>query len=473
MAAEPAEERMVAQTSGPKRRLPWYGWAGIVALAAGEGGLLLGVPAVQILFYCIAWWSYILIADALVWRRRGNSLLRSRPWEFLVLAFWSIPLWNLFELLNFRLQNWFYINVPTDFVQGAVLSFFAYATVLPGIFETYDLLRAYGVMEQLRMRPWRIGPAGLRLSIAIGAGMLVAPLVWPRYAYPLVWGFAVFLLDPLCYLSRRTPSFLAQFERGDPRPFVRLLLAGLICGGLWEFWNFWAYTKWVYTVPFFEDSKWFEMPPLGFLGFPPFALECYVLINTLNLLRPGRGWEASTPGPGAPRGLAISSAVVAVLFNLSIYAGIDRFTVESTVPRLAELEGLSLPAVQGLSRLGIETPPALLRRTMTGQHRSALARELGLSEAEVNAAREAARLADLKGLGARHANSLRRLGIRSVEELGRVDPVTLRARWDATVEAPAPPLPRIKVWVRAAREGSGDALRVSRGKKGNAAGDHL
>ena len=35
--------------------------------------------------------------------------------------------------------------------------------------------------------------------------------------------------------------------------------------------------KWIYTVPGLSDWKLFEMPVLGFLGFPPFALECFTM----------------------------------------------------------------------------------------------------------------------------------------------------------------------------------------------------
>ena len=96
-----------------KRRLPWYGWLGVLTLLVGEVGLFLGLAHVRVLFYCIAWWSYIFLADAWVWRRRGSSLLRSRPWEFWFLAFWSVPMWNLFELFNFRLRELVLRQRPT------------------------------------------------------------------------------------------------------------------------------------------------------------------------------------------------------------------------------------------------------------------------------------------------------------------------------------------------------------------------
>ncbi len=438
-----------------RRRLPWYGWIGLITLLAGEVALTQGVFPVQVLFYCIAWWSYIFMVDAWVWIRRGHSLLRNRPWEFWVLAFWSMAIWNLFEVLNFRLQNWFYVNVPTDFIFGAIFALFAYATVVPGLFETYDLLRAYGIADRVRMRPWRIRPSGIALAIALGGLMLLAPLLWPRYAFPWVWGFAVFLLDPFCYRAdpSRDRSLLGGFERGDPRSFLRLLLAGLICGALWEFWNFWAYTKWVYTVPFFEDLKWFEMPPLGFLGFPPFALECYVLINFLNRLRRGRGWEEpGQKGPGAPRGLATASVIIACVFNLGVYAGIDRFTIQSYSPILAEMEGLPGSLLARLSRVGVTSPHALLKQTATPARQEALSRLSGIAEADLQMLRTAARLVDLTGLGAAHYNELRRLGITRVEDLATQAPEDLVLQWRAAAPRRPPTLAQVKVWIRAARQ---------------------
>jgi hypothetical protein len=289
----------------------------------------------------------------------------------------------------------------------------------------------------------------------LGGCMLFAPLIWPRYAYPWIWGFIVLLLEPICYRAGppQAESLLAQFERGDPRPFLRLLLAGLVCGGLWEFWNFWAYTKWVYTVPFFEDLKWFEMPPLGFLGFPPFALECYVLVNFINRFRRGRGWgDPGQVGPGAPRGLAAASVIFACIFNIGVYAGIDHFTVQSYSPMLAEMEGLPASHLGQLSRVGVTAPHALLRQTATVERLEALARLSGIGEADLEVLRMAARLVELKGLGAAHYNELRRIGISRVEDLATQDPEDLLRRWKAASARRPPTLPQVKVWVRAARQ---------------------
>lgn len=436
------------------RRLPWYGWVGFATLVAGEAGLFLGLVPVRIVFYCIAWWSYIFLVDALVWRRLGRSLVRSRPWEFWFLAFWSVPIWNLFEALNFRLQNWFYINVPLDETFGLIFNVASYATVLPGLFETYDLLRAYGVLERARVRAWRVTPPLVFGCVVVGLAMLTASLAWPRFAFPLIWGFVVFLGDPVCYWAgrSRTDSLLGQLSRGDVRPASRLLLAGVICGGLWEFWNFWAYTKWLYTVPYLENLKWFEMPPLGFLGFPPFALECYVLVNLLNAVRRGRAWEScERTGAGAPRWLAVPAVAAALAFNAAVFAGIQAMTVQSVAPTLADIEGLSEGALERLSRAGVTTPPVLLRRTATRERLTALAHAAGLPPDALSELREAARLIDLDGLGADHYNALRRLGIARIEDLARQDPSALLPRWQAAAVRRPPTLAQVALWVRAAR----------------------
>ena len=63
-----------------------------------------------------------------------------------------------------------------------------------------------------------------------------------------------------------------------------MFAGGATCGLLWEFWNYWAVAKWTYHLPFLgELARWryFEMPLVGFLGFLPFAAECWVMLNVI------------------------------------------------------------------------------------------------------------------------------------------------------------------------------------------------
>jgi hypothetical protein len=124
--------------------------------------------------------------------------------------------------------------------------------------------------------------------------MLVWPVFWPSpyLAAPVFLGF-VFLLDPLNREAGDESLFadLLSSHTGKWDRLINLILGGFICGFLWEFWNYWARSKWIYTVPILPEVKIFEMPVLGFFGFPAFALECfamYVLLRRLVLRSNGR-----------------------------------------------------------------------------------------------------------------------------------------------------------------------------------------
>jgi hypothetical protein len=62
---------------------------------------------------------------------------------------------------------------------------------------------------------------------------------------------------------------------------VALWLGGLICGFFWELWNFYAFPKWIYHVPFVGFGHIFEMPFLGYGGYLPFALEIFAAYHLM------------------------------------------------------------------------------------------------------------------------------------------------------------------------------------------------
>lgn len=155
--------------------------------------------------------------------------------------------------------------------------------------------------------------------------MLLLPLLLPTIFFPLVWLGFIFLLDPLNYRGG-AESILRDLEQGAPRNLCLLLLSGLLCGGFWECWNFWAGAKWIYTVPYLGFFKIFEMPLLGFLGFPPFAVECYVLVNTFFLLLTRIQQSLSDRARLATYFLL---GLGAVSFAAVVFLGIDAVTVVS------------------------------------------------------------------------------------------------------------------------------------------------
>lgn len=119
--------------------------------------------------------------------------------------------------------------------------------------------------------------------VVVGVACLLAPCIAPQAMasrlFILVWIGFLFLLDPLND-RLELPSFIADFQQGRRSRFYSLLISGFVCGWFWEFWNYWAAAKWHYVFPMFQQYKIFEMPAPGYLGFLPFALECFVMYVT-------------------------------------------------------------------------------------------------------------------------------------------------------------------------------------------------
>jgi hypothetical protein len=251
----------------------------------------------------ICWWGYLLVLDALIEARTGRTFFGARPARFVAWVFLSIVFWLIFEAYNLRLRNWEYVGLPADPVVRGVGYVASFATILPGIFLTSAALAAFGGFERSRCKPWRVTRRGLIAGMVAGAICLVLPLLLPegvgRYLFASVWVGFVPLLEPL-NRRLRGPSILADLERGEPGRALRLLVAGYVCGLLWEFWNYWAAAKWIYHVPFLPSWRIFEMPIAGFLGFGPFALEYFALYGTAaGLWRLALGRKADAEGPSA------------------------------------------------------------------------------------------------------------------------------------------------------------------------------
>jgi hypothetical protein len=280
-------------------------------------GLSQDVEPLATWFFSFAWWSYILLADAVIFARQGESLLMTRLPQLPKLAGASVTCWLLFEFINFSLGNWHYSGLPQSLHWRWLGYLVAFATVIPGIFQTRDLLAAFGVLAWVRGPVRQPGTAWMPPATILGLVMLLLPFLWPRYFFPLPWLAFIFLLEPLGYLGGGK-SLWADWCRGERREVYLLLLAGLICGVFWESWNYWAKAKWVYTLPFFQAGKIFEMPVLGYFGFPPFAVELAVMYNFLTLLE--ERWLTSPPA--RQRWLAGQ-----VVFWIIMFAALDRWTV--------------------------------------------------------------------------------------------------------------------------------------------------
>ena len=286
-------------------------------------------------FYCFAWWSYILVIDSIVFMRTGSSLLLRRTGEFFFLLPVSVVIWLVFEAFNLVLKNWYYVNV----IELTALRWAGYcisfATVLPGIFETFELLQSTQWLTAWKVRPRFFSAAALAGIMLIGAASLALCVIFPRACFALLWCGFVLLLDPINYLCN-SPSLLKGWAQGSLRKPVLLMAAGLICGILWEFWNYWSAIKWIYTVPFFDRCKIFEMTAPGFFGFIPFALECYAMTSLVYLFRKKCGWEQNTCFVCRIKKIRPAAAIVFVLATAAwcgmLFTALDTTTVDSFQP---------------------------------------------------------------------------------------------------------------------------------------------
>ena len=305
-------------------------YAGIFLAVTGAIGNALEIEPVHNLFYIFAWWAYIFIIDAVIYRIKGDSLIVSRKDEFWFLVIWSAFIWFLFELANLRLRNWEYMFLPSNRSLRWAGYFLAYASVLPGLFETTEFLAAIGLAKNTKNRPLRVTSGLLGKLQLAGAAALILPLVLPQYFFALIWVALTLLLEPVNYrLGLR--SLLRDLEVGHPGKLYQLLAGGFICGFLWEFWNFKAGAKWVYTVPLVGNIKLFEMPVAGYIGFPLFALKCYAMYNLISYLRRGKTWEQDSQEPlpalKPALWLRIGAAALLLIVYYTAATAIDAHTV--------------------------------------------------------------------------------------------------------------------------------------------------
>ena len=118
-------------------RFPWWGWLGVVL---GAGSWFLAWTRFpwfapwQPHTFTPLWLAYVLVVNALVYRRTGGCLMTSRPRYFLSLFAWSAGFWWFFEYLNRFVQNWYYPAVR-DFsgLEYFVFATLPFSTVLPAV----------------------------------------------------------------------------------------------------------------------------------------------------------------------------------------------------------------------------------------------------------------------------------------------------------------------------------------------------
>lgn len=283
--------------------------------AFGVFSLLYEINPFQYYFYVTSWWSYIILADTVFAFRNNRFLILNRRLPLLLLI--SSGFWCLFELINVRLHNWHYINLPSESVLRYIGYLLSYGTVIPAIMVTKGLLDAF--LPSPKKRGFHIKKYPL-CAVSAGVGSLILVFTLPSFAFALTWIFLALILDGINY-RQGYYSFMKDLEAGLSKNLISTCSSGFMCGLLWEAWNFGAVSKWIYTVPFLETFKLFEMPLPGYIGFPAFGVETITFVSFL------RGIS------GNRESYYIASAI-GVALSLVSFPLIDHYTVLSFVPVL-------------------------------------------------------------------------------------------------------------------------------------------
>ncbi|MFK7923063.1 MAG: hypothetical protein AB8H47_13960 [Bacteroidia bacterium] len=238
-------------------------------------------------------WGISFMLDGIVYRRTGGkSIISMNPRELLAIGVASMGGWMLFQYLNFYVQgNWYYpqsgLLSDSHFLLYSILGS---GGLMPMAFEMYTLLRT------IKWLPPRYengikwdAPKWLKLAVMIGmmGGMLFTGYS-PDSLFFLLWLGPVTILGiTLSLLNIWTP--FKPIAKGNWSPFLVFCLTYFFVGFILEGQNYFSGyhevgsevqtfnpSYWVYNIPYVDVLHIFEMPALGFLGYLPFGIYCWV-----------------------------------------------------------------------------------------------------------------------------------------------------------------------------------------------------
>ncbi len=271
---------------------PWWGWLGAALLGSSWGVAWSWFPwsaGLRPYTFAPLWVGYVLVVNALTYRRTGRAPMTGRPLYFLALFPLSALFWWYFEYLNRFVQNWHYLGVepsgPLNYFATASLAF---STVLPAVLSTWNWLASLPGLGSGRAE---FMPLRLRnkerlawFALWIAAAGLAGIGVWPQYLFPLLWLSPLLILIGLQTLAGERTIF-SEVRRGDWRPIFLPAIAAMMCGFFWEMWNYNSLAHWEYSIPFVDRFELFELPLLGYAGYLPFGLECLVVVDQIARFR--------------------------------------------------------------------------------------------------------------------------------------------------------------------------------------------
>tara|TARA_B110000211_G_C14047125_1_gene539529 strand:+ start:420 stop:1613 length:1194 start_codon:yes stop_codon:yes gene_type:complete len=276
-------------------KFPIWFWIGILAFFIPLGFLISGTsePA-----WLLNWsdlplfWGFIFIIDGITFKRTaGESIIGSSPREMVGLAVASVSGYLLFEYLNLFVGDlWYYefgdLMPANEFLLYAIVGS---SGLMPMAFVWYSLLRTFKIMRnrfdngiKLKFSDWL-----KNVILVFGFASLVCSVIWPDLLFFSIW-MAPLLIIAVLLSKMGIWSPFKEIEYGNWTPVLLFAVSYLFQGLCIECWNYLSGTHvngvletssaayWKYSLPYVENPKLFEMPLVGYLGYFPFSIFCWL-----------------------------------------------------------------------------------------------------------------------------------------------------------------------------------------------------
>lgn len=238
-------------------------------------------------------WGAVLVLDGIVFKRTGGkSLVAIIPQELVGIGIASMTGWMIFEFMNFFVDdNWYYPwgNI-LDREEFLLYAFIVSSGLLPLAFEWYLLFLTFpklatrfkhGIKLTLR-EPTKDIILILSLIAMFAAGL------FPNYLFFILWVSPPVILGiVLNKIGIWTP--FDPIVKGNWAPVLLSALTYLVAGFMLEGQNYLSaihdgqtalFTNdpayWQYSIPFVNVAHIFEMPLLGYFGYLPFGVYCWL-----------------------------------------------------------------------------------------------------------------------------------------------------------------------------------------------------
>ncbi len=288
-----------------KVKLPFWFWFGLVCWATSL--TLLSLHLKQPAWF-IHWsdvplfWGAVLMLDGWVYKRAGGkSLVAVLPQELIGIGVASMTGWMIFEFMNFFVDdNWYYPwgNI-LDREEFLLYAFIVSSGLLPLAFEWYLLFLTFPKLADRFSRGIKItfSPAVKNILLALSIISMLAAGLFPNILFFVLWVSPPVVLGVvLNKIGVWTP--FDPISKGNWGPVLLSALTYFVAGFCLEGQNYLSaihdgqvalFTNdpayWQYSLPYVNAAHVFEMPILGYFGYLPFGVYCWLWwIATATLL---------------------------------------------------------------------------------------------------------------------------------------------------------------------------------------------